>query len=102
MAADETHTDLTEADISEFGRQLYEWTRSLPLVQQGMLHRILARAATAESDDTGGYALGARAPASLDSLLGLLHDAIGINTIGGPDTKTLLPYIEQDNLRAGP
>jgi hypothetical protein len=99
MAADEAHSDLTEAEISEFGRQLYEWTKSLPLVQQGLLHRILARAASAEANDTSGYALGAYAPASLDQLLGLLHEAIGINTLGGPDTKSLLPYIEQDNLR---
>jgi hypothetical protein len=44
---------LTEADISDFGRQLYEFSKRLPMVQRGMLHRVLSRAATGEHDTAG-------------------------------------------------
>ena len=53
MTAEYTHRPLTEADISEFGRQLYELSKRLPMVQRGMLHRVLSRAATGEHDTAG-------------------------------------------------
>ena len=56
MAADYTHRHLTEADISDFGRQLYEFSKRLPMVQRGMLHRVLSRAAAGEHD-TGGFTM---------------------------------------------
>lgn len=78
--ADNTMPELTEADLTDFARQLYTWTKSLPEVQQGLLHRILARAASAETDDTGGYALNAylklREPAPF---FGLVRGAAGLN-----------------------
>ena len=64
--ADATARQLTEADLTDFARQLYEWTRALPEVQQGLLHRILARAASAEADDAEGFII--------------------IHALGGPDT----------------
>ncbi len=53
--AENTTRQLTEADLTEFARQLHEWTKKLPDVQQGLLHRILARASSAQTDDTEGY-----------------------------------------------
>jgi hypothetical protein len=53
MAAEHTHRELTEADISDFGRQLYEFSKRLPMVQRGMLHRVLSRAAAGEHDTAG-------------------------------------------------
>jgi hypothetical protein len=67
---------LTEADISEFGRQLYEWSKRLPLVQRGMLHRVLSRAAAEHDADTAGFAM--TDPESLDvsEITALLRTAL--------------------------
>lgn len=64
MTTHGSHRPLTEADISEFGRQLYEYSKRLPLVQRGMLHRVLSRAAMSGSD-TAGFAM--TDPESLDA-----------------------------------
>ena len=76
MAAEERHRQLTEEDISEFGRQLYEWSRKLPMAQQGLLHRILSRAATADEGDTGGFGWPDGEVLELSAFLDLVTDAL--------------------------
>lgn len=76
MAADERHRQLTEDDISEFGRQLYEWSKKLPIAQQGLLHRILSRAAAANDGDTAGYMLADAQTMELSAITDLLRDAL--------------------------
>jgi hypothetical protein len=78
MMTENAAPQLTEEDLTDFARQLYEWTKSLPDVQQGLLHRILTRAAGAQTDDTAGYALNAylRLPQPAP-FTGLVQAAIG-------------------------
>jgi hypothetical protein len=76
MAAGERHRQLTEEDISEFGRQLYEWSKKLPIAQQGLLHRILSRAAAASDGDTAGYLLADPQPLDRSAIDQLLRDAL--------------------------
>jgi len=79
--AEKTAPELTEADLTDFARRLYAWTATLPEVQQGLLHRILARAATAETDDTAGYAVNVflQMPAGTTDHLALVRGAAGLN-----------------------
>ncbi|MGH2584958.1 MAG: hypothetical protein ACRDJE_08595 [Dehalococcoidia bacterium] len=82
---EKTASELTEADLTDFARQLYDWTATLPEVQQTLLHRILARAAAADADDTAGYALNAYAQLTLNgtAILSLVRGAAGLNVALG-------------------
>jgi len=76
MAAEERHRQLTEEDISEFGRQLYEWSKNLPIAQRGLLHRLLSRAAAAGDGDTLGFMVADLQSLELSTITDLLATAL--------------------------
>jgi len=75
--SDNQAADLQATEFTEFARQLYEWTKTLPEVQQGMLHRILARAASGEDDDSSGYVRGVVRRFSLTAFTSIVGTAYG-------------------------
>jgi hypothetical protein len=85
MTAERSERQITEEDITEFGRQLYEWTKTLPHVQQGLLHRILSRAA-GESDDTAGHGFELLQSLPYEAFAGLVNQAASLSFIPLPPT----------------
>jgi hypothetical protein len=55
MTTQDSGQTITDADVTSLATKLDGWARSLTPAEQTLLHRLIARAASADVDDTEGH-----------------------------------------------